>query len=396
MTKVLITDGFEKEGIERLIGEGFHVVNEKFSPEELIKQIPQYDALIVRSATKVTKEVIDEGAKGNLEIIGRSGVGTDNIDVKYATEKGIVVKFAPSGATISVAELTIGLMLDLSRKISMTNSALNKGFWKKENGGELFEKTLGIIGCGRIGKRVAYIAKHGFDMKVLGKDTVQDSESGIDYTTLDELLSKSDYITLNIPKLKEPVITLKELSSMKKTAYLIDVSRGGNVDEAALYTSLKNGGIAGAAKDVFVKEGSKFEEEYSTNKNPLIELDNFIGTPHLGASTREGQLRTGMEMANVIINYLKNGDFGNTVNLGQKRENEDITKYKVSIHHEDIPGMFGQIGSIFGKYNINILNQPTEPLKNGKIITHYLVEKPVSDDILNEIKALNGVYRVKK
>lgn len=391
--KVLITDGLEKEGLEYLVKEGINVTEKKVSEEELLNEIPNYNALIVRSATKVNMGIIETGYQGKLEIIGRSGVGVDNIDVNAATERGIVVKFAPSGATNSVSELTIGMMLDISRKITSSSNAMKKGKWAKSNGYELNGKTLGIIGCGRIGRKVSYIAKHGFDMKVIGYDKYPNAEAGIEFTNLEKLIETSDYITLNIPKEKNPVISYYQINKMKKNAYLIDVSRGGNVDENALYEALKEKIIAGAAKDVFVREGKKFEEDYNTKSIPLLELENFLPLPHLGASTYEGQLRTGTEMARVISAYLKDGDMCNAVNMGEKKGYEG-EGHRISIHHEDVPGIFGKIGSVFGKYGINIYKQPSDVLKNGKVLTRYIIEKPISNEAMSEIKSLNGIYRV--
>ena len=236
--KILITDGLEKEGTEKFIQEGYEVKNEKMPPEQIISEIPDYDALVVRSATKVTKDVIEAGAKGKLKIVGRSGVGTDNIDLNAANENGIIVKFAPSGATNSVAELTIGLMLSLARDIPNSNYELKKGNWNKKNGSELFNKDLGIIACGRIGRKVSNIAKHGFEMNVSGYDPCPskevEEEGIIRLISLETLLQSSDYITIHAPrenKKAPPIIGKEELAKMKFASYLIDVSRGGNVDE---------------------------------------------------------------------------------------------------------------------------------------------------------------------
>jgi D-3-phosphoglycerate dehydrogenase len=275
---------------------------------------------------------------------------------------------------------------------------MKEGIWDKSNGKELYEKTLGIIGCGRIGQRVARMAKHGYEMRVIGHDSKPNYESGIDFVSLDELLEKSDYISMHIPKEKgkPPVISSNELNKMKKTAYLIDVSRGGNVDETALYNALSSKIIAGAARDVHDLEDSKFTEAYKTNpeKFPLLGLENFIPTPHLGASTEEGQKMIGLEMAEVIVGYLKKGDLTNAVNLGVEKEKE-AQRYIVSIHYEDMPGVFGKIGTIFGKYNINIDKHPIGPLKEGSKIINYFVESPVDEKIISEIKAIKGIYSVR-
>ncbi len=310
--KILVTDSLSKSGIEDLKKAGHVVVEKKLSLKELIKEIPEYDCLIVRSSTRVTKEVIEAGK--NLKIIGRAGVGYDNIDVKAASENGIIVKNAPHGSIESVAELTIALILALSRNIPQACETLKSGKWekKKYKGYELYGKTLGIIGCGRIGLKVAEMAKNGFNMNVIGFDPNK-KESIIPLVKMNELLKKSDYISLHVPKLKKPIIGSEELKKMKNTAHLINTSRGGNVDEKALYEALKNNWIAGAAFDVFEnegREGEKFE-------NKLLELPNFIATSHLGASTFEAQERIAKEMAKVIIDFFKNGDLTNAVNINE-------------------------------------------------------------------------------
>jgi len=396
--KILITDNLEKEGIEKFVQEGYEIKNETLSPEQIISEIVDYDALIVRSKTKVTKDIIEAGAKGKLKIIGRSGVGTDNIDLNSANENGILVKFAPSGATNSVSELTIGLMLSLARDIPNSNYELKKGNWNKKNGSELFNKTLGVIGCGRIGRKVSNIAKHGFEMNVSGYDPYPskevEEEGIIQLISLETLLQSSDYITIHAPrenKKAPPIIGKEELAQMRFAAYLIDVSRGGNVDEDALYESLKNKQIAGAAKDVYVKEGKKGEKF----ENKLLELENFIGLPHLGASTKEGQAKTGKEMADVIIRYLKYGDSVNAVNI-QRKEQEEKSGYNLFVVHENKPGVFGFISGTFGSHNINIIKQKTEYLTDKKGITVYCVEKDISEKVINEIKTISGVYSAKK
>ena len=207
----------------------------------MLADIGGFDALIVRSATKVTREVIEAGAKGKLKIIGRAGVGYDNIDVSAASENGIVVKSAPYGSTNAVAELTVGLMLSISRKTPQAHQSLKDGEWKKAKlkGNELSYKTLGILGCGRIGQKLAEIAHRGFDMEVIGFDIKPCFESGIKFMTKEEVLTKADYVSVHTPGGKETVIGEKELGMMKPTAYLINTSRGNNIDEEALYKVLK-------------------------------------------------------------------------------------------------------------------------------------------------------------
>jgi len=390
--KVLITDGIEQEGLSKLLEANLEVNNVKLSQEDLIKQIAQYDALIVRSATKVTKEVIDAADPEKMKIIGRGGVGTDNIDEKAASEKGIVVVNAPSGATNAVAELTIGTMLDLSRKIIYSNNQLKQGNWEKGNGYELAGKTIGIIGYGRIGKRVAQKAR-GLEMDVICYDSYPNMDSE-HLVSLNELIQKSDYITLHVPKQEKPVIGINELNNMKKTAYLIDVSRGGNVDEDALYEALKSGTIGGAAKDVFKKEGKKGEKF----QNKLLELgdSNFIALPHLGASTKEGQKKTSIEIANIIISYLKHCDISNAVNLIKKKDEENMATYNLVIMHEDKSGVFADIDSAIRKYDINIFKQKTDYLTNGYALTRYQNNKHSPAELISDIKSIKAIRFVKQ
>ncbi len=388
--KVLVTDGLAKEGIEKLLQEGFDVVSKKLDHEELLKEISDYDALIVKSATKVSADVINAAKK--LKIVGRAGVGTDNIDGDAATEEGIIVKSAPHGGSNSVAELTIGLMFALSRNISQAYASLKidkKWEKKKYEGTELSGKTLGIIGCGRIGRRVAHIAKHGLDMNVIGFDVFPIKEYGIYFVSMEEILERSDYITLHAPKQKKAIIGEEELNKMKKTAYLINTSRGSNVDEEALYYALKEKKIAGAAFDIYTKEakdGQHFE-------NKLFELENFIGTSHLGASTKEGQSKTAVEMADVIINFLKEGDWTNAINIGKEIEMEKKPTYNLFVTHANVPGMFGKIADTFGKYKINLIGLPSRII-GDKAITIFKAQQEIDNKIINEIRSIEGIYRV--
>jgi phosphoglycerate dehydrogenase-like enzyme len=197
--KVLLNDGLEKEGLKLFQEAGIETDTKKRDLNGLVAEIGQFDALVVRSATKVTREVLEAGAKGKLKIVGRAGVGYDNVDVVAASELGIVVKSAPYGSTNAVAELTIGLMLSISRNTPQAHNSLKNGVWKKGKlkGTELAYKTLGLLGCGRIGQKVAQIAKRGFDMEVIGYDIRPCVESGIKFVTKEEVLAKSDYISIH-------------------------------------------------------------------------------------------------------------------------------------------------------------------------------------------------------
>jgi len=271
------------------------------SAEDLIKQIPEYDVVIVRSRTKITSSVIEAGKK--LRVIGRAGVGLDNIDVEAASKRNIVVLNTPESSTEAVAELVLGLMLSLARKIPLGDRGIKEGRWLKGEmmGIELKGKTLGIVGLGRIGSRVGALAK-AFGMKILVYDVIQLPEQLIrsleaEVVDLDTLLSRSDFITLHVPLTPETrhLINRERLAKMKKGAYLINTSRGEVVDEEALYAALKEGWLAGAALDVFEKEPPASE---------VVKLPNVVCTPHIGAQTVEAQDAAGEMLAEKVISAL--------------------------------------------------------------------------------------------
>ncbi len=371
---------------------GIAVKNRKMPPEELINMIPSFDGLIVRSATNVTKEVIDAGE--NLKIIGRAGVGVDNIDVAAATEKGVVVKFAPYGNTNATAELALGLMLAVSRNIPQASGSLKAGTWVKKQyaGAELTNKTLGIIGCGRVGQRLAELVL-GFNMQVLGYDPYcKSTESRIKHVdNLEELLKNSDYVSLHLSGQEKPIIDSEKILQMKKTAYLINASRGANLDEEALHGALKLNIIAGAALDVYVEEG----KEGKPYINKLFELPNFIGTPHLGASTDEAQRKTSIEMAEVVANFLISGDWRNSVNVGEEVELKEAKTYSLHVYHQDKPGMFAKIDAVLADNGINIREIKARKMGDNALAV-YLVHQEADAGTISRIKAIEGVYSVKK
>jgi len=388
--RILIADGLNKEGIQLLVNDGIEVTDQKMSTNELLREIPPFDGLIVRSKPEVTRAVIEAGKK--LKIIGRAGVGYDNIDVEAATEGGIVVKIAPYGNTNSTAELTIGLMLAAARNIPQTYHSLIGKLWerKKYEGSELSGKTLGIIGCGRVGKRVAEIAKYGFGMNVIGYDIHKAANSGITYVdNIDEVLRSSDFVTIHTPAMEKPVIGRVELKIMKSTAILVNTSRGDNVDEEALYTALHEGWIAGAGLDVYKEEPS----EGHIFINELFELNNFVGTSHLGASTAEAQRKTGIEIADVVLGYLKEGNWRNAVNVGEDISDKSPT-YNVFITHVDKPGMFREISGVFENYRINIGEIPSRSIGRGSAITIIRAYRPITQGIITDLRTLDGVVRV--
>ena len=302
--KVLVTDKLADEAIKMLKDNNFEVKYEELDHDSLLNEIPEYDALIVRSRTKVTADIVEKGASGNLKVIGRAGIGVDNIDVKKATELGIKVVNAPTGSTISVAELAVAHMLALARSLPKADSSMKRGEWIKKQlkGVELYGKTLGLIGSGRIAQHVARIAK-GLGMNILVYSPHCTDEKaqkmGAKRATLEEVLKESDFVSLHIPKTEETyhLIDEEKLSLMKPTAYLINCARGGVVDEDALYRFLKDGKIAGAAIDVFEEEPPKGSK--------LLELENVILSPHIGASTKEAQIRAGTICVEQVMKVLR-------------------------------------------------------------------------------------------
>lgn len=299
--KVLVANPISEDGLKMMRDAGHEVdVKTDLTPEELIGTVAGYEAIVVRSATKVTDKVIEAGK--NFKLIVRGGVGIDNIDVKAAEKAGVAVVNTPEASSVSVAEITIGHMLALSRHIPRGTSTLKAGKWEKKalRGVELWQKTLGLIGIGRIGREVARRAI-GLEMKVIAYDPYVKEVTGLDVklVSLDELLSRSDYISLHIPLTDETkhILGREEFGKMKDGVYIVNCARGGVVDEEALYEALKSGKVGGAAIDVFETEppaGSK-----------LFELDNVIGTPHIGAATVEGQGRVGVAVAQKVIEFAR-------------------------------------------------------------------------------------------
>lgn len=312
--KVLLADGIAPKGVEILQQAGIEtVVKDKLPAEELLEIIPEFDGIIVRSASKVTKEVI-EHAK-NLKIIGRAGVGTDNIDIPAATARGIVVINSPGGNTIAATEHTMGMMLAMARNIAIANETIKKGEWnrKKYTGVELRGKTLGVIGLGRIGSGVA-TRSLAFEMKVIGYDPFVNEERaqalGIKLVSLDELIAQSDFITVHMPlnaKTKN-LLNKENIAKMKQGVRLINCARGGIINEHDLADAVKSGHVAGAAIDVF-------EQEPIDPHHPLIGLPGVTLTPHLGASTVEAQIGVSVDVAKNIVAAFNGEPVSSAVNM---------------------------------------------------------------------------------
>ena len=311
--KVLVADGVSKQGIDILAKDFEVVVKDKLPAEELLEMIPDFDAIIVRSASKVTREVI-ERAK-NLKIIGRAGVGVDNIDVAAATERGIIVINSPGGNTIAATEHTMAMMLAMSRNIPIANETMQKGEWnrKKYVGVELRGKTLGVIGMGRIGSGVAKRAL-AFEMNVIGYDPYINEERakamGVTVGTLDEVVEKSDFITVHMPLTPETkgMLNKDNMKRMKKGVRLINCARGGIIDEQDLADAVKAGIVAGAAIDVYTSEPVAAD-------HPLVGLPGVVLTPHLGASTVEAQIGVAVDVAQGIKAALQGEPVSTAVNM---------------------------------------------------------------------------------
>jgi D-3-phosphoglycerate dehydrogenase len=392
--KVLLNDGLEEEGVRLFEGFGIETDARKRDLKSLVANIGQFDALVVRSSTRVTREVLEAGAKGSLKIVGRAGVGYDNIDLAAASENGIIVKSTPSGNTNAVAELTLCLMLGVSRNVPQAHQSLKDGLWKKEKlkGTELSYKTLGILGCGKIGQRVAELARRGFDMEVIGYDLKPCLESSIKFMSKEEVLAKADYVSIHTGG-TDVIVGEKELSLMKPTAYLINTSRGANVDEHALHKALKEKKIAGAALDVYAEEPKVDDAEF---RNKLRELDNIVFSSHLGASTTEAQRETSTEIARVISSYLLGGDFTNSVNAGESIELEERPVYTLFIHHRDVPGVFARIDKVLADNDINIrANYSRQIGKSGYAVSVYVIHKKVSPEIIKTLKGIKNICNVK-
>lgn len=312
--RVLVTDHISDEGINKLKEFAEVDIELELSREDLKERIAGYDALIVRSGTKVTKEIIEAGSIGRLKVIGRAGVGVDNIDVETATEKGIMVVNAPEANTISAAEHTIAMLFSLSRKIPAANLSLKSRKWerKKHMGVEVNGKVLGIIGLGRVGSEVAKRGK-GLGMRVVAYDPFISLESarelGIALLSFTEVLSAADFLSLHTPLTKDThhLIGKKEFELMKDGVRVINCARGGILDEDALKDAIKSGKVAEAALDVF--------EHEPPDESDLLELEEVIVTPHLGASTEEAQKAAAMVIAEEVITALKNKPVRNAVNM---------------------------------------------------------------------------------
>ncbi len=381
MKKVLVSDTLDKEGIEifkRAPGIEVDVMT-NLTPDELKGVIKDYDGLAIRSATKVTKEVIEHAVR--LKVIGRAGIGLDNVDHHTASKKGIVVMNTPGGNTITTAEHTIAMMFSLARQVPQATSSMKSGKWEKNKfmGSEVYNKTLGIIGIGRVGSIVAERAL-GLKMNVIAFDPFISNEAaeklGITLVSLDDLLKRSHFISVHTPMTKETkgMINAATFAKMRDGVFVINCARGGIINEKDLSDALKSGKVAGAALDVF--------EEEPTKNTELLALPNVICTPHLGASTEEAQKNVAIAIAEQIVDYLTSGEIRNAVNFPSVTA-ELLTQIRPYLTLAEKLGKFeaqivsGGIEEVRVEYSGEILNYNVAP------ITISLI-KGLLEPILNE------------
>ncbi len=351
MKKILISDKLAEDGINFLNEQdGIQIhIQTGLNEEALCEIIPEYDALLIRSDTQVTAKVLK--AAKNLKVVGRAGIGVDNVDLDVAMEQGIIVMNTPDANATTTAELAIAHLFSLSRNLPVANQSVRDGKWEraKLTGAEVTHKTLAILGFGTIGRIVAQRG-NGLGMRVIAYDpfVAPDifAKHGAERVDLETLVKQADYLTLHCPLLEKTrnVIGREQLALMKKSARIINCARGGLIDETALYEALKEGRIAGAALDVYEQEPPK--------DSPLLTLDNIVFTPHLGASTKEAQVAVSVEIARQVVKYLQTGEAINALNL--PRLSADELKQSQP---------FMNLANILGKVLQGLIDQPIQKLE---------------------------------
>lgn len=301
--KILVTDGMDKSALKTLREQGHEVVEQFYEPEELGEALKDFDAVVVRSKTKVRANHLDIAAQGRLKLIIRGGVGVDNIDVKYAESKGITVRNTPNASSQSVAELALAHMLACARYVSVAGSTMRNGAWEKKaysKGFELQGKTLGVIGYGRIGQHLGAMAK-AIGMKVLAYGAHHEpgtaARDGVPYVSMEELLREADFISVHAPAADGPIINAQTIARMKDGVVIINTSRGANLDEQALLAALESGKVRAAGLDVYAKE--------PTENLALLQHPHVSCTPHIGAQTGEAQARIGQEIVEIIGKFCQ-------------------------------------------------------------------------------------------
>ncbi len=388
MFKIIVTDKISDQGMAVFRNAGFQVDEKvKLPSEELKKLLPEYDGWVVRSGTKCTPELIEAATK--LKIIGRAGAGLDNVDLPAATKRGVIVMNTPDGNTISTAEHTIAMLMAMARQIPQAYVSLREKKWERTKfvGTELFDKTLGVIGLGRIGTNVA-LKGRGLGMRVIGFDPFLDpsksSAHEIEVVTFEELIKRSDFITVHTPLTKETkgMIGAKEFAFMKDGVRIVNCARGGVYDEKALYDALKSGKVAAASLDVFEQE-PPFE-------NPLLTLDNVVYVPHLGASTKEAQENVAVVVAEQMVEAMKGGRVRNAANMPSldPKTLEELTPYIRLV--EGMGSFHAQLAESFIK-RIQISYEGEVSRMDTKTLTLSLVKgvlQRVMTDSVNYVNAL--------
>lgn len=401
MYKILVSDPIAKEGLAELAKEKDFQIDEKHNlpQEELKKIIKGYDALLVRSETKVTKDVI--ACADKLKIIGRAGVGVDNVDVEAASKKGIIVMNTPGGNTISTAEQTMTLLLGMARNLPQAVGSLKAGNWdrKKFTGTEVFGKILGIVGLGRIGTEVAKRA-NAFGMKVIAYDPYLTKEKAeqlsIELVGLQTLFKRADFITVHTPLTQETkhIISYKQFAMMKDGVRVVNCARGGIIDEAALLAAIESKKVAAAALDVYEKEPPDMN-------NPLFKLDNVVTAPHLGAATEEAQLNVSADIAKQVADALLGRGIVNAVNVPSlDAETLKVLEPYISLA-EKIGAIQSQIASgpieqVKVRYRGDMVNYKVEPITIAAVKG---LLTPILGETVNSVNALaiakeRGIYVV--
>lgn len=419
--RVLVSDSLAEQGLEVLRGaDGIEAdVKTALSHEELKAVIKEYDAIALRSTTRLSEDIID--AADRLKVIGRAGIGVDNVDIEAATKKGIVVMNTPEGNTITTAEHTISMLLALARNIPQACASVKAGKWERKTfmGKEVLNKTLGVIGIGRIGRIVADRAR-GLHMNVIAYDPYISpdvvTKLGVEMVTMDELLARADFITVHAPKTKETIdlIDARAFEKTKDGVCIINCARGGIVNEEALYEAIQSGKVAGAALDVFSQEPPE--------DNPILGLDRVICTPHLGASTVEAQVNVSVAVAEQIVDYLLRGTVRNAVNVPSLSA-EILTHLQPHLHLAEKLGSFavqviqGGLQEVHLEYtgdvaqygvdpvtsallkgmlapvlseNVNYVNAPVLAKERGVKVTEAVTEKHEDYSNLITIRAISN------
>ncbi|GIP58160.1 phosphoglycerate dehydrogenase [Paenibacillus sp. FSL W8-0186] len=393
MFKVLVSDPISDLGIQQLMDASDVVVEKKtgLSEDELIQIIPDYDALLVRSQTKVTEKIMEAGT--NLKVIGRAGVGVDNINLDAATKRGIIVINAPDGNTITTCEHAFAMMMALARHIPQAYAKTIQGTWdRKFLGVELRNKKLGVLGMGRIGSEVAKRAK-AFGMDILGYDPFMTEERaeklGVKLATVDEIVRNADFITVHTPLTPETkhMISRPQFDVMKKGMRIINCARGGVVDEQALVEAIDQGIVAGAAFDVF-------EQEPPAADHPFLNNPKIIVTPHLGASTVEAQENVAIDVSEQVLHILRNEPFKNAVNM---------PPVAASVMNKLQP--FFELGEKIGAFAAQLNNQAVHEIHveyagdlaevDTQPLTRYIIKGVLSRHFGNDVNIVNSVHLAK-